>query len=266
MNQNEFINYVIEERYKPGLRKIKNKVRLDDNTCLEEIMKTLKNDFDICYSPIGNAILNTIYAKKFDEYVESIMKDENIDNKIVIGRDCNLLSGYMVGCSRECFNFGYTYSELKEDTNLIDYIINKKLVDSRSDFRNLKREIYENFDVDEPVIICDTGLSDTQQVILAKYLKFKDTILVLGEGHFNTREFKTINLGIKSSYLESQYHPIKPYKEINKIVKKDNLSKTERENIHLYCLVTEELMKNKSVDKALDRIIYKYTNSIFGDE
>jgi len=237
-----------------------------DDIKLEEIKSLVKENFDISMSPVYKGILNTVYAKKYDEKLNEIMEEYGIDKPIVLGRDMGSMSGYMIGCSRDCFDFGYSYTELKEDSKLIDYIINKKLIDSRSDFRRLKREIYENFDTDEPVVICDTGFSHTQQEILAKYLKFKKPILVLGESHGKSSYFESIDLGISCSFLESPYHPIEPYREINKIVKKTNLTKEEKENIYLYCLTTEELIKNKSIDKALDKILHKYTKEIFGDE
>ncbi len=265
MDKSDLIDHVIEKRYKPGLREFKNKLKIDDIN-LKEIKETINENFDNYLFPIYNGILNTIYAKEYDEKLKEIMEKYSVDKKIVLGRDCNLFSGYMIGCSRICFDFGYNYTELKENLKLIDYVINRGLIDCRSDFRKLKKEIYENFDIDEPVIICDTGFSNTQQVILAKYLKFKEPILVLGKSHARSCDFKSFDLEIECSFLESPYHPIDPYKEINKINKKINLSNKEKENIYLYCLTTEEMLKNKSIDKALDKIFCHYTKGIFGDK
>ncbi len=262
-NYDKFVDKVIKKRYFPGQRNIKNKLDLDKIN-FDEIKELFKIDFDIYLSSIGNALLNVIYSKKYDSILDKLMEEKGVDQKIVVGRDCNMLSGYMVGCSRECFDI-FKYYELKKNPKLIDYVIDKKLLDSKRDFKKLKEEIHNNFDLNDTTVICDTGFSDVKLTTLAKYLGFKEPILVLGEGNFVTKEFETINLGIRCSYLESSYHPIEPYKEINKVVKKEDLSEKEKEDIYLYCLATEEFMKNKNFDKALDKIFYKYTKKL-GEE
>jgi len=99
----DFINKVVEKRYKPGFREFKINKEYFGIT-KNELKELITEKFDVCPKPIFEGLLNSNYAKKFNNKIEEYMKENNIKQKVVLGRDCNLIPGYMIGCSGCCFN------------------------------------------------------------------------------------------------------------------------------------------------------------------
>ena len=131
MENIDFINKVVEKRYKPGFREFKINKEYFGIT-KNELKELITEKFDVCPKPIFEGLLNSNYAKKFNNKIEEYMKENNIKQKVVLGRDCNLIPGYMIGCSGCCFNI-----------NSLDYYSLRSLISENL----IKKEENINFDL-----------------------------------------------------------------------------------------------------------------------
>ncbi len=275
MKKVKIIDKIIMERYTPGERKIKNKIDLDrvyEELTQDFVIKLEKNEvFSMQYldnylkrnrkfydSSELKGLSASILSKYSEKKLEEIKKEEGIKDQIVVGRDCNLVSGYMIGISRVTFGIDYFNEGLDE-------ICNK--YKKREDFLKLKEELSNKFDLDDIIIFFDTGYSGKQNLIISRICNFKNPYLVLGNSYrsdeyykknFDIFDFKCLDIKTKS--MESVFHPIDPFTKVNKIEK----SKLNKQILD-FCLSSYVATRSKDLDtfvKKYEKVKDKYKDKL----
>ncbi len=262
INKLNFINKVIEKRYKPGFRDFEINYNYEEIT-KNELKELIKEKIGICPQPIFEGLLNSNYSKKFNHKIEEYMKENNIKQKIVLGRDCNMIPGYMIGCSGYCFTIGnlnyYDIRELfLEDVGELDHLTKKVKMElqNREDVIKCKQELEKNLDLNKPVAICDVGHLGLQAKFVSNLFEIKDSHILIS---YNLNVIENVKgFDITLDLIETEkYHPLKSYKKINEVKPKLNSIFKKfllKDDIFLYCLTTEENLKNRTLEKTLNKI------------
>jgi hypothetical protein len=264
----DFINKVVEKRYKPGFREFKiNKeyVEITKN----ELKELIRDKFWICPKPIFEGLLNSNYAKKFNNKIEKYMKENGIKYKIVLGRDCNMIPGYMIGCSGDCFTVDdLNYYDIRllflEEIESLEYLSKrvKEGLQNREDVVKCRKELEKNFDLNEPVVICDVGCLGLQARLISDLFSIKEPHILVS---YNLNVIKGVDgFDISIDLLETErYHPVESFKKFDEVIpklsKKQNIFRKIKnffieDDLFLYCLTTEENIKNRTLEKTLNKI------------
>jgi len=293
----KLINDVIKTRYDCRKRKLKIKTNLNSYENFKESICKLPTNLKIdsfiedesiifnstIDSPIIDGINNTFFSKIYNLQLKELKKSDGIKQTFVFGRDCNMINGEMIGVSSHTFIFkNYFYGDLRENFKVIDKLINEKIVDEREDFRKMKKNILDKYDLEKPTVFCDTGLTITQPYFISKYLGFKEPVYVLGD-YFNRKvrsknekrfgikytdkhkneivELKVLDYysggfwDVDLNVLETSYHPIKPFEKINQIERYDPVKDLEEYICtSLYCLSSETIRKTKDLEKGIEKL------------
>ncbi len=293
----KLIDKVISSRYRCDKRKIKIKTKIDFNHeylehCISNIKKDIKlsdfiveNDifipsYDKAKDPIIDGINNVIYSKIYNNLLRRLKKNLKIKQTFVIGRDCNLISGEMIGASTMTFEWnGIRYTDFRKDCEKINKSIEK--YKNRNDFQKLKERILKKYDPEKDSIFCDIGMTITQPYFLSKYLNFKDPKFVLAYyiGEIKEKEIKNNWIKIKdyhensiyeleildnsSSFsvlnlIETDFHPIEPYEKVDEMKKISKLKHGCFIDYYvssaLYCISSEIIRKTKDLEKGIEKI------------